>query len=295
MIQIDHLSKKYLWSRWALDDVSLTLREGMVGLLGPNGAGKSTLMRILAALTAPTSGKATVFGIPLTRAEEIRRMIGYLPQQFQAYPGLTGTEYLDYVGALKGIKDKKRRNAEIDVLLEQVNLQDQAGKRVRTYSGGMKRRLGIAQALLGSPRVLIVDEPTAGLDPEERVRFRNLLTRFSLGRIVLLSTHIVADIERNCRQIAVLNQGKVCLSGVLDDLQECGRGKVWEARLSEREFARLDPLSVVSTRPAAGGLLCRIIGEAPPAAADVSPVQPSLEDGYLALLRTGLPEGAAGR
>lgn len=177
-------------------------------------------------------------------------------------------------------------------MLEQVNLQNQAGKRVRTYSGGMRRRLGIAQALLGSPRVLIADEPTAGLDPEERVRFRNLLARFSVGRIVLLSTHIVADIESNCRQIAVLNKGRVRLSGELDDLQERGRGKVWEARLSERDFARLDPLSVVWTRPAAGGLRCRIVGEAPPAADDVTPVQPTLEDGYLALLRTGLPEGA---
>ncbi|MEK5166741.1 ABC transporter ATP-binding protein [Paenibacillus sp. FSL R5-0527] len=295
MIQIDHLSKKYMRGGWALDDVTLTLQEGMVGLLGPNGAGKSSLLRILAALTAPTSGGAALFGVPLTRAEEIRRMIGYLPQQFQAYPGLTGAEFLDFAGVMKGIKDKKRRKAEIAALLEQVNLQNQAGKRVRTYSGGMRRRLGIAQALLGSPRVLIADEPTAGLDPEERVRFRNLLARFSVGRIVLLSTHIVADIESNCRQIAVLNKGRVRLSGELDDLQERGRGKVWEARLSERDFARLDPLSVVWTRPAAGGLRCRIVGEAPPAADDVTPVQPTLEDGYLALLRTGLPEGAGGR
>lgn len=295
MIEINHLSKKYMRGGWALDGVTLTLKEGMVGLLGPNGAGKSSLMRILATLTPPTSGEATIFGVPLKKAEEIRRIIGYLPQQFQVYPQLTGAEYLDYVGVMKGMKDKKRRKAEIGSLLEQVNLQDKAGKRVQTYSGGMKRRLGIAQALLGSPQVLIVDEPTAGLDPEERVRFRNLLTRFSLGRIVLLSTHIVADIESNCRQIAVLDKGKVKLSGELADLQQYGRGKVWEGHLSEGQFALLDPMSVVSTRPAESGLLCRIIGEAPPFGEGAVLVQPTLEDGYLALLRTGQTEGAARR
>lgn len=296
MIQIDHLSKKYTRGGLALDDVTLTLNEGMVGLLGPNGAGKSSLMRILATLTPPTSGEATLFGISLRRAEEIRRIIGYLPQQFQVYPQLTGVEYLDYVAVMKGMTDKKKRKAEIDALLEQVNLQDKARKRVQTYSGGMKRRLGIAQALLGSPQVLIVDEPTAGLDPEERVRFRNLLTRFSLGRIVLLSTHIVADIESNCRQIAVLDKGKLKLSGELADLQEFGNGKVWEVRLSESQFARVDPMSVVSTRPTEGGLLCRIIGETPPqGASEAALVPPTLEDGYLALLRSNPTEGAGRR
>lgn len=296
MIQIDHLSKKYTRGGLALDDVTLTLNEGMVGLLGPNGAGKSSLMRILATLMPPTSGEATIFGIPLRQAEEIRRIIGYLPQQFQVYPQLTGAEYLDYVAVMKGITDKKKRKAEIEALLEQVNLQDKARKRVQTYSGGMKRRLGIAQALLGSPRVLIVDEPTAGLDPEERVRFRNLLTRFSLGRIVLLSTHIVADIESNCRQIAVLNKGKVKLSGELADLQDFGSGKVWEVRLSDSQFARLDPMSVVSTRPIEGGLFCRIISETPPeGASEAKLASPTLEDGYLALLRSDRMEGAARR
>jgi len=294
MIQIDHLSKKYTRGGLALDDVTLTLNEGMVGLLGPNGAGKSSLMRILATLMPPTSGEATVFGIPLRQAEEIRRIIGYLPQQFQVYPQLTGAEYLDYVAVMKGITDKKKRKAEIEALLEQVNLQDKARKRVQTYSGGMKRRLGIAQALLGSPRVLIVDEPTAGLDPEERVRFRNLLTRFSLGRIVLLSTHIVADIESNCRQIAVLNKGKVKLSGELADLQQFGSGKVWEVRLTDSQFARLDPMSVVSTQPTEGGLFCRIISELPPeGASEAKLASPTLEDGYLALLRSERMEGAA--
>lgn len=292
MIEIKHLSKKYRRGGLALDDITLTLHEGMVGLLGPNGAGKSSLMRILATLVAPTSGEASINGIPLRKAEDIRKIIGYLPQQFQVYPQLTGSEYLDYVGAMKGMNDPKQRKQEIGRLLEEVNLQDKAGKRVKTYSGGMKRRLGIAQALLGSPQVLIVDEPTAGLDPEERVRFRNLLTRFSLGRIVLLSTHIVADIESNCRQIAVLDRGRVRMSGELMELQEFGRGKVWEGEVSEEQFARLDPMSIVSTRRTENGLRCRIIGETPPAGSGAVQVRPSLEDGYLALLRSGRREGA---
>ncbi len=292
MIQINHLSKKYRRGGLALNDVTLTLNEGMVGLLGPNGAGKSSLMRILATLVEPTSGEATINGVPLRKAEDIREMIGYLPQQFQVYPGLTGAEYLDYVGSMKGMNDPKRRKAEIARLLEEVNLQDQAGKKVKAYSGGMKRRLGIAQALLGSPQVLIVDEPTAGLDPEERVRFRNLLTRFSLGRIVLLSTHIVGDIESNCRQIAVLDRGRVKLSGDLAELREFGQGKVWEGIIGEDQFARLDPMSVVSTRRTEQGLLCRVIGDAPPVGSDAVQVRPTLEDGYLALLRSGDKAGA---
>lgn len=306
MIQINHLSKKYggswkaprdmnkntetqVYNRgnWALHDVNLTITEGMVGLLGPNGAGKSTLMRILSTLSTPTSGEAFINDVPLHKAEDIRRMIGYLPQQFQVYPQLTGAEFLDYVAAMKGISDKRQRKAEIDKLLEQLNLQDKARKKIRTYSGGMKRRLGIAQALIGSPQVLIVDEPTAGLDPEERVRFRNLLTRFSLGRVVLLSTHIVADIESNCRQIAVLDQGRVRMSGELADLQALGQGRVWEGVLTEQEYGMLDPLSVVSTRRTEEGMLCKIIADMPNVNSQMKRANPTLEDGYLALLSDG--------
>ncbi|SDE96298.1 ABC-type multidrug transport system, ATPase component [Fontibacillus panacisegetis] len=290
MIQIDQLSKKYRRGSWALQDVNLTLNEGMIGLLGPNGAGKSSLMRILATLVTPTIGEAYIHGIPLSKAEEIRQLLGYLPQQFQVYPQLTGREYLDYVATMKGIKDSKMRKTEVERLLEEVNLTDKADKKVRTYSGGMKRRLGIAQALTGSPSVLIVDEPTAGLDPEERVRFRNSLTRFSLGRIVLLSTHIVADIESNCRQIAVLDKGRVKLSGQLPDLQKRGEGQVWEGIVTDQEYAGLDPMSIVSTRRTDDGLLCRIIGEEPPHGIDAISVSPTLEDGYMVLLRSSLEE-----
>lgn len=285
MIQIEGLSKKYRGNKWALQDVNLTFSEGMIGLLGPNGAGKSTLMRILATLASPTTGIATIQGVPLTKADEIRKMIGYLPQQFQVYPQITGEDYLDYVAVMKGMKDVKERKAEIAKLLEQVNLVDKAKKKVKTYSGGMKRRLGIAQALLGSPEVLIVDEPTAGLDPEERVRFRNLLTRFSIGRVVLLSTHIVADIESNCRQAAVIDKGHVLFSGELKQLQQYGEGKVWEATVSQEQFALLDPMNVISTHRQDEDMVCRVIGT-PPVGMRVKYLSPTLEDGYLSLLRS---------
>ncbi|WP_106767020.1 ABC transporter ATP-binding protein [Paenibacillus faecalis] len=284
MITIEHLSKTYRKGAWALLDVSLTLDKGMTGLLGPNGAGKTTLMRILATLLTPTSGQVTINGIPLGRPEEIRRMVGYLPQFFHIYPQMTGRDYLDYVGVMKGITDKKVRRKEISTLLEMVNMQEKADKKVRTYSGGMKQRIGIAQALLGSPDVLIVDEPTAGLDPQERVRFRNLLTRFSMNRTVLLSTHIVADIESNCRRVAVMNRGCLLMTGDLDELQACGEGYVWEAVLSPAQFAKVDPFLIVSTRSVPEGIVCRMTGDRPPMNGAI-PVEPTLEDGYLALLR----------
>lgn len=211
-------------------------------------------------------------------------MIGYLPQHFHIYPQLTGRDYLDYVAAMKGITERSARQKEISRLLEMVNLQGKADKKVRTYSGGMKQRLGIAQALLGSPDILIVDEPTSGLDPQERVRFRNVLTRFSIDRTVLLSTHIVADIESNCRRIAVMNKGRLAMNGSLTELQACGKGQVWEAVMSPDEFALIDPMSVVSTRTVPEGVLCRFIGQAPPVAG-AFPADPTLEDGYLSLLR----------
>jgi ABC-2 type transport system ATP-binding protein len=284
MITIEHLSKTYRKGAWALLDVSLQLDKGMTGLLGPNGAGKTTLMRILATLLTPTSGQVRVNGISIGRPEEIRQMIGYLPQHFHIYPQLTGRDYLDYVAAMKGITERGARQKEVSRLLEMVNLQGKADKKVRTYSGGMKQRLGIAQALLGSPDILIVDEPTSGLDPQERVRFRNVLTRFSIDRTVLLSTHIVADIESNCRRIAVMNKGRLAMNGSLAELQACGKGQVWEAVMSPDEFALIDPMSVVSTRTVPEGVLCRFIGQAAPVAG-AFPADPTLEDGYLSLLR----------
>lgn len=284
MITIEHLSKTYRKGAWALRDVSLTLEKGMTGLLGPNGAGKSTLMRILATLLAPTSGQVTINGIPLGRPEEIRQMIGYLPQHFHIYPQMTGRDYLDYVGVMKGIGRKSERRREIERLLDMVNLQEKADAKVKTYSGGMKQRIGIAQALMGSPDVLIVDEPTAGLDPQERVRFRNMLTRFSLDRTVLLSTHIVADIESNCRSVAVMNQGRLIMTGDLEQLRMNGIDQVWEALLSPAQYAAIPAEMIVSARTGPEGTVCRMIGEERPWPG-AEPIEPALEDGYIALLR----------
>ncbi|WP_068777821.1 ABC transporter ATP-binding protein [Paenibacillus sp. FJAT-26967] len=282
MIEIRNLTKSYK-KHAALQDVSLDIKQEMFGLLGPNGAGKTTLMRILATLLKPTKGSVRIGGIDLADAERIRPIIGYLPQYFHLYPQLTAIELLDYVAVMKGMNHPGERREQIRYLLEQVNLTDKARTKIRTFSGGMKQRLGIAQALLGDPRVLIVDEPTAGLDPEERVRFRNLLNQSSLSRTVLLSTHIVADIESSCSRVAVLSRGQVAFAGSLTELQACAEGKVWEAELGEREFAAYKPHEIVSARRTSHGMLCRIVSEIRPAG-DSIPVRPTLEDGYLALI-----------
>lgn len=284
MIEIKQLSKQYKKNEWALNELNLTIENGMFGLLGPNGAGKTTLIRILATLLKPTSGEVIMNGRSLRQADEIRKQIGYLPQFFQIYPQISGYDFLDYVGVMKGIQDKKRRRSEIEVLLEKLNLTAKGSKKVGTYSGGMKQRLGIAQALLGEPEILIVDEPTTGLDPEERVRFRNLLAQYSRDRIVILSTHIVSDIESSCRQLAVLNKGEIALSGDLTDVQSYAEGKVWEMNVSEHSLGTLDAMQVVSTRRNEGGYItCKVIAEDQPSSDAIS-LTPTLEDGYLALI-----------
>ncbi|MEC0244733.1 ABC transporter ATP-binding protein [Paenibacillus chitinolyticus] len=283
MIEIRNLSKQYK-SHPALTGLNLEIGQEMFGLLGPNGAGKTTLMRILSTLLEPTEGTVRVGGLNLlSDAEHIRKITGYLPQYFHLYPQLTAYEFLDYVAVMKGIKSARERKSQIGEILHQVNLTDKARAKIKTFSGGMKQRLGIAQALLGDPRVLIVDEPTAGLDPEERVRFRNLLNRSSLSRTVLLSTHIVADIESSCSRLAVLHRGRVAFAGSLAGLQECAEGLVWEAELSEREFAAYEPHEVVTARRTDHGMLCRIVSATPPAG-NAAAVKPTLEDGYLALI-----------
>lgn len=284
MIQVHQLSKQYKRGEWALNDLDLTIGNGMFGLLGPNGAGKTTLIRILATLMKPTTGDVIVDQISLLQKPEvIRRQIGYLPQLFQVYPQLTGYEFLDYIAVMKGMHDRTQRKLAIDELLERVNLQSKAHKKIRTYSGGMKQRLGIAQALIGDPKIIIVDEPTAGLDPEERVRFRNLLAQFSIDRTIILSTHIVADIESSCRQVAVLNRGKLAFSGKLQELIACAQGKVWEIEVTERQFASMMHLHIVSTRRFNQDYICRVVAESPPAS-DAILLDPTLEDGYLALI-----------
>lgn len=228
-ISISHVDK-YYGKKQALKDVSLTIGQGMFGLLGRNGAGKTTLMKMLATLHDKQAGEISVCGIPISHAREIRGITGYLPQDFSMYPNMTVYECLDYLGMLSEMP-KALRQKRIAILLKRVNLTEKKRSRVKSLSGGMKRRLGIAQALLHDPKVLIVDEPTAGLDPEERIRFRNLLCEVAEERIVILSTHIVGDIEATCENIAILNEGELLWSGTVTQLLENARGKVYTAEI----------------------------------------------------------------
>lgn len=236
-ITIEHLSKAY-GRKQALSDVNLTIGPGMFGLLGRNGAGKTTLMKILATLLHQNKGAIKVCGIPIEKAPDIRRITGYLPQDFSMYPGMTVYEAMDYLGLLSGL-DRKVRRDRIPALLEKVNLTSSCRTRVKALSGGMKRRLGIAQAILHEPEVLIVDEPTAGLDPEERIRFRNLLCEIAEERIVILSTHIVADIEAACEKIAVLDNGRVLYTGPVGELVKTAEGKVYSLFVDKGELPGL--------------------------------------------------------
>ena len=233
-IQIQGLSKFY-GRKQALCDISLDIKPGMFGLLGKNGAGKTTVMKTLATLLKKQEGNITVCGIPIEKAGKIREIIGYLPQDFQMYGGMTVYQALDYLGVLSGMS-KAERKARIPILLRQVNLSEHSGKRVRALSGGMKQRLGIAQALLHDPKVLIVDEPTAGLDPEERVRFRNLLCEVAENKTVILSTHIVGDVEATCEEIAILHEGRVLFGGRVSDLCALAEGSVYTAEVAQKDL-----------------------------------------------------------
>jgi len=228
-IVISHVDK-YYGKKQALKDIDLTIGQGMFGLLGRNGAGKTTLMKTLATLHEKQAGEISVCGIPISHAREIRGITGYLPQDFSMYPNMTVYECLDYLGTLSGMA-KALREKRISMLLKRVNLSGNKKSRVKSLSGGMKRRLGIAQALLHDPRVLIVDEPTAGLDPEERIRFRNLLCEVAEERIVILSTHIVGDIEATCENIAILNEGELLWKGTVSQLLENAQGRVFTAEI----------------------------------------------------------------
>lgn len=224
-IVIRNLSKNY-GKKTALQNVSVTIPSGMYGLLGRNGAGKTSLMRILATLSVPTGGEIRMNGIPIKETHKIREIVGYLPQDFSFYRNMSVYRAMDYLGLLSNIPDKIRRE-RISTLLEQVNLKERAGTKVKALSGGMKQRLGIAQALLHDPQILIVDEPTAGLDPEERIRFRNLLSEFAEDRIVILSTHISSDVESSCEHIGVLDDGRMIWNGATEKLVRQAEGKVY--------------------------------------------------------------------
>lgn len=243
-IVISHVDK-YYGKKQALRDVDLTIGQGMFGLLGRNGAGKTTLMKTLATLHEKQAGDITVCGIPISRAKEIRSITGYLPQDFSMYPGMTVCECLDYLGMLSGMP-RELRQKRISLLLKRVNLTEKQKSRVKSLSGGMKRRLGIAQALLHDPRVLIVDEPTAGLDPEERIRFRNLLCEVAEERIVILSTHIVGDIEATCENIAILNDGEILWKGTVSQLLDNARDSVYTAEIPVGMLAEVKKKHIVT-------------------------------------------------
>lgn len=282
-IRIEGL-EKYYGKKHALKNVTLTIPFGMFGLLGRNGAGKTTLMKVLATLIGKQGGKVTVCGIPVEEAARIRRITGYLPQEFSMYPNMGVYEAMDYLGALSKMP-KKVRKERIPVLLEKVNLQEHYRTKIRALSGGMKRRLGIAQAILHDPKVLIVDEPTAGLDPEERVRFRNLLCEIAEDRIVILSTHIVGDIEATCEQIAIMDEGEIYYNGTVMDLLRMTEGKVYTAQISRKELAKMKENYVLTSMLTQGNnVMVRFLSEQKPQV-EASACEPGVEDAYMYLMQ----------
>ncbi|WP_195417508.1 ABC transporter ATP-binding protein [Paraclostridium bifermentans] len=236
---------KFYGKKQALNNINLEIEKGMFGLLGRNGAGKTTLMKSIATLLSLSSGSITVCGINVNEASKIREMIGYLPQDFSMYSNMSAYEAMDYLGVLSGL-DKKTRKERIPQLLNKVNLDNNMKTKVKAMSGGMRRRLGIAQAILHNPKVLIVDEPTAGLDPEERVRFRNLLSEIAEDRIVILSTHIVGDIESTCENIAVMDDGKIIFKGTVTELLDKANGNIYEAKISRSEIEDIKKKYIVT-------------------------------------------------
>jgi ABC-type multidrug transport system ATPase subunit len=282
-IKIVDLVKDYGKFR-ALDHISLQIGSGMFGLLGPNGAGKTTLMRIITTLLPITTGQITVGGVDVMRDPGfVRKNLGYIPQDFGFYKSLNAYELLDYIGTMKGLS-RVERQRQVKALLEQVNLTKDAKRRVGGYSGGMKQRLGIAQALLGDPQLIVVDEPTAGLDPEERIRFRNLLTHLSGQRTVILSTHIVSDIEASCAAVAVLNLGKVIFNGTPDELVRRAKGRVWELDIEPSEYSQIESAyKVTASRAINGCLQVRLVAPENPLGRSTG-IEAGLEEGYMAVM-----------
>jgi len=284
---IDNVSKLYRGKVWGLKDFGLSLEPGILGLVGPNGAGKSTLMRILATITKPTQGLVTWNGADIVQdPNSVRAVLGYLPQDFGVYPNLNATEFLEYMAAIKGLDGRAARR-RIDELLQVVNLVDARRRPLGGFSGGMKQRVGIAQALLNDPQLLIVDEPTAGLDPEERVRFRNLLSDLSGERIVVLSTHIVSDVEAAATQIALIRQGRLLRCETPEALLRGVEGKVWEWMASSTDLPALRERHLLSgTIRHSDGVQVRAVEDAQPTeSAQVVP--PRLEDAYLYFVSNG--------
>lgn len=279
-LQVGHLCKSY-GKKEALKGVSFTLHKGTYGLLGENGAGKSTLMRMMATVDFPTKGEIFYEGKDIFRLdEEYRSLIGYMPQNYNVYQGFTARDFLEYMGVLKGIP-KEKLKSKIDEVLEFVNLADVAGKKVKTFSGGMKRRIGIAQAIINDPEILILDEPTAGLDPSERIRFSNIISDMGKDKIVLLSTHIVSDIEAIASELVVMRKGEILKTGDVDALVQAVKGEVWETGVNQETYQQLrKERSIIHLKQMGKEVQVRFVGENY-IGADCQQVEPTLEDYYI--------------
>ncbi len=283
-IKIQALKKNY-GQKTALDNISLTIENGMFGLLGRNGAGKTTMMQILSTLREPASGTVTFNGIPLEDTRKIRPLIGYLPQEFSLYPDMSVLEIMRYLAALSNLPMEVQRQ-RIPDLLQRVNLWEDRGKKVRKLSGGMKRRLGIAQALLHDPQVLIADEPTVGLDPQERLRFYALLNEFSSNRIVIVSSHIVSDIETVCEKVAVLDAGKLLFTGTVEDLAQTAAGKVYELTVPKsRQVSIQNEYCILSSQGHLADVKIRVLHDNVPTVGDPVTCEATVEDGYMEMFR----------
>lgn len=280
-LRIENLSKQYRQNVWGLRDFSLRLGPGVIGLLGPNGAGKSTLMRMIATITRPSSGAIYWNGADIAaKPDSLRRVLGYLPQDFGVYPNLNAVEFLTYLAAVKGLNQQQARR-RIDELIQLVNLNEAAYRPIGGFSGGMRQRVGIAQALLNAPHLLIVDEPTVGLDPGERVRFRHLISDLSGERIVLLSTHIVSDVEATATRIVLINNGRLLHHAAPETLLQAVEGKVWGWVVPGGELTAVKTQHLIAnTTRRADGVLVRIVSDGAPAPA-AEPLPATLEDAYL--------------
>ena len=278
MLSIESVSKRFRSGTYGVRNVSLTIKGGVLGLLGPNGAGKTTLMQMLATVTKPTSGRIHFKDTDVVAdPDDLRRRLGYLPQDFGVYDNLTAYEFLSYFAALKGVRSK----AKIQEMLELVNLHHSASRAVGGFSGGMKQRLGIAQALINDPDLVIVDEPTAGLDPEERVRFRNVLSDLGLGRLVILSTHIVSDVESIATEIAIMKEGALVALATPEALMKEAEGSVWQVIAPSEAFEQLRrTMSISSAVRKADGVHARIVSPARPVPQAIA-AEPTLEDAFL--------------
>lgn len=282
---INNLSKTYDNGVKALQEVSLEISNGMFGLLGQNGAGKSTLMKTIATLQDADSGSIWLDGLDVVKhPEEMRKHLGYLPQDFGLYPTVSAEDMLHYIARLKGISNQQQRNEQVDYLLQKVNLFNVKNKKLGTYSGGMKQRFGIAQALLGNPKIIIVDEPTAGLDPLERNRFYNLLSEIGENTIVILSTHIVEDVSTLCNEMAVIGTGKVLLNGQPASIESSLNGKLWEAQIDKDSLPAIGKhFTVISQRFHLGKMIITVLAEQQPDERFAAK-KPGLEDVYFHLL-----------